>query len=69
MAKHRRENRSILYLLEMAAWLLAAVVFASGLALTAVGTACPTEDSSNCVWWGPLQGNGKGNIVINIGRQ
>lgn len=26
---------------------------------------CEEEDSLNCVWVGPLQGNGQGAIVIN----
>ncbi len=27
--------------------------------------ACPTEDSVACIWWGPVQGNGNGSIVVN----
>jgi hypothetical protein len=26
---------------------------------------CEHEYSSNCVWWGPWQGNGNGSIVVN----
>lgn len=26
---------------------------------------CPTEDSSYCIWFGGIQGNGTGSIVIN----
>lgn len=26
---------------------------------------CPTEDSPGCTWYGPLQGNKVGSIVIN----
>lgn len=26
---------------------------------------CPTEDSVNCTWYGPLQGNGDGKVMIN----
>jgi hypothetical protein len=26
---------------------------------------CETEDSPSCIWFGPLQGNQTGDIVIN----
>lgn len=26
---------------------------------------CEHEYSSNCIWWGPIQGNGGGSVVIN----
>lgn len=29
--------------------------------------ACATEDSSNCVWIAPLQGNGQGHSFVDIG--
>lgn len=45
--------------------LLVAYVAANTVALGVLGTACPTEDSSYCIWWGPVQGNGKGDIVVN----
>ena len=51
-----------------AAVTVAVVTVAFGLVMIAVGVACPTEDSTNCVWYGPVQGNGGGAIVINIGR-
>lgn len=38
----------------------------SALWFTAIDQAvCHTEDSSHCVWVGPVQGNGKGRIVVN----
>lgn len=51
-----------------AAMTVAVVTAAFGLVMIAVGVACPHEYSTNCVWWGPVQGNGRGAIVINIGR-
>lgn len=51
-----------------AALIVAVLTVAWGLFMIGVGTACEHEYSSNCVYWGPLQGNGKGGIVINIGR-
>lgn len=29
---------------------------------------CPTEDSTMCIWVGPVQGNGRGAIVLNLGE-
>ncbi len=61
LAHKRRQER-------ITRWLVAALVAAS---LVALGVwqrdhiACPTEDSAACVWWGPMQGNGRGAIVIN----
>jgi len=28
---------------------------------------CPTEDSSTCVWYADVQGNGQGNSFIDLG--
>lgn len=50
------------------AWTMAVVTLVSGLVLIGIGTACEHEYSTGCVWYGPLQGNGKGAITINIGR-
>ncbi len=47
---------------------LAATAALSGLAPVAADTAaCRSEDSTWCVWWGPVQGNGQGAIVVNLG--
>ena len=37
----------------------------AGTATGAWAMRCPTEDSVHCVWYGPIQGNGDGSIVIN----
>ncbi len=55
---------------------LALAAFAAVLALLGIGAAgmayaqgargvCATEDSPACVWFGPLQGNHRGRIVVN----
>ncbi len=49
---------------------LFAMLLASGLLSgVAVGTAnfvpCEFEDSTGCTWYGPFQGNGTGDVVIN----
>jgi hypothetical protein len=44
--------------------LVVALVASLGTYFTAL-TVCPTEDSTHCIWYGPLQGNRSGNIVIN----
>ncbi len=47
---------------------LVAAMLAVAVAAIVDGTACQTEDSAYCIWWGPVQGNGGGAIVINLGR-
>ena len=42
--------------------LLLAVIFT---VLSGAGLTCATEDSSMCVWFGPFQGNMRGNVVVN----
>ncbi len=45
------------------------LAFAAGavvmLAAQGVRRVCPTEDSPSCVWVGPVQGNGRGRVVVN----
>ncbi len=42
-----------------------AVLGAVVVAVSGVRGVCPTEDSTGCVWVGPLQGNGRGAVVVN----
>ena len=45
---------------------LLAVAAGFGGGLLAAGSLCPTEDSVGCVWVGPLQGNHRGGVVVNL---
>ena len=63
MGRHSTSNRRNYRPLALA---LAVVAIVCGLALVVCGTACDHEYSSSCVWYGPVQGNGSGTIVVNL---
>lgn len=47
------------------AFLMVLGFLATGISGVIFGTTCRTEDSEHCIWYGPIQGNGQGKIIIN----
>lgn len=47
------------------ALVMAAVGAVTVLAAQGVRGVCASEDSVSCVWIGPVQGNGRGRVVVN----
>jgi hypothetical protein len=54
-------------MLNRLAGVVAAILLLAIIATAVHSPICPHEDSTYCVWVGPLQGNHRGNVVFNLG--